>query len=177
VAYPDEPPVFRFVTVPFHINVSDEGRPCMNTLSTHYQSTASVFDLLGHVRGLLLMPNYEDPIDAAKQRLRHHENPAEFSRRVTASVANGKATWEEFTTGVPVSDEAPADFVMPEVAVVPEQFNSPVTGQLIPPEERVVASSGIIYGRAELLAILRSSPTPRCIVTGRLLTDDPSLLE
>jgi ubiquitin-protein ligase len=174
--YPDTPPVFRFVTVPFHINISDEGRPCIDTLGKHYVSASAVIDLIGNIRGLLLLPNPENPIDAAKMKL-YNDDRAEFNRRVLASTSAAKATVEEFTAGVQVSDATPAGFAMPADEATPLHFCSPITGEPIPERERVVASSGVIYRRSELIHLLRASSTPRCVSTGKPLTDDPATFE
>lgn len=42
--YPYSPPIFRFITVPYHINISDEGRICMNTLGSDYSSSTNVME-------------------------------------------------------------------------------------------------------------------------------------
>jgi ubiquitin-protein ligase len=68
-AYPKKPPEFRFISVPFHVNISREGRICLNVLEKEYTQASVVFEMLVHIRLLLECPNYDDPIDADKRRL------------------------------------------------------------------------------------------------------------
>lgn len=42
--YPYQPPIIRFISIPYHINVSKDGRFCMNILEGAYKSTIHVVD-------------------------------------------------------------------------------------------------------------------------------------
>jgi ubiquitin-protein ligase len=94
-SYPVQPPVFRFISVPFHVNVSAEGRICLNLLEKEYQTNVCVYELLIAIVTLLAVPNYEDPIDAEKARLAKTDRGA-FQTRAIASRRNAKDSVEEW---------------------------------------------------------------------------------
>ena len=173
--YPDAPPVFRFISVPYHINISNEGRICMNTINQDYLSTTNVMELISNIKALLMLPNFDHPIDIAKLTL-YNENKAGFELKVAQSVLAAKDDYNDYLDGVPINDDAPDGFVVPEEVYVPPQNRSPITGNPIDPANAIMASSGILYDRDELKTLLRSSPQPRCVVTGKILTEDPNLL-
>lgn len=61
--YPKDPPVFRFHSVPLHVNVAKEGHICANLLSVDYSPQCTVTGLLYAILLLLGEPNYDDPMD------------------------------------------------------------------------------------------------------------------
>jgi ubiquitin-protein ligase len=85
LAYPQEPPMFRFISVPFHVNISPEGRICLNLLEKEYESNRTVFGLLVCIQALLQNPNYKDPIDTDRRRLAD-TSPGEFEMRGALSA-------------------------------------------------------------------------------------------
>ena len=94
--YPRTPPSIRFHSVPFHCNISKEGRICANLLSTDYQSGYHVTELLTAVLCLLSEPNYNDPIEHDKMAL-YQKSPAEFQRQARESAeAVGKNSVQEW---------------------------------------------------------------------------------
>lgn len=93
--YPSNPPLFRFISIPFHANISDEGRICMNYLDKDYHSSLSVGYILMCIRALLGSPNYDDSIDARRTALRQSD-PELFDRKVKESAANGKDKLEHW---------------------------------------------------------------------------------
>jgi ubiquitin-protein ligase len=95
VNYPQHPPKFRFISVPFHVNVSGEGYICLNVLDKEYTPTAVVFELLVYIRTLFECPNYDDPIDSDKKALATFDRIA-FNRMVMQSRANGKKSVEDW---------------------------------------------------------------------------------
>jgi ubiquitin-protein ligase len=95
VDYPLHPPKFRYISVPFHVNVSVEGRICLNVLEKEYVVTAAVFELLVYIRTLFECPNYDDPIDSDKKALATFDRTG-FNRMVLQSRANGKKSVEDW---------------------------------------------------------------------------------
>jgi ubiquitin-protein ligase len=85
LGYPQEPPVFRFISVPFHVNISPEGRIGLNLLEAEYEANQTVFGLLVCIQALLQNPNYQDPINADRRRLADTSR-GEFERRGTLSA-------------------------------------------------------------------------------------------
>jgi ubiquitin-protein ligase len=94
-AYPQDPPQFRFISVPFHVNVSDAGRICLNVLEREYTRSSVVFEMLVCVRALLQLPNYDDPIDLDRKRLAA-EDMAAFTRRARSSCSAAKRSIDDW---------------------------------------------------------------------------------
>lgn len=173
--YPFSPPVFRFITVPFHINISDEGRICMNTLGSDYSSSTNVMELIANIKALLILPNYDDPIDIAKLTLYNKSSDhSEFIQKVRDSTQKAQSNVDDYLAGTPISDDQ--TYEVPRENYIPGHHRCPITGVPLNPANLVIASSGIRYDRDALKRLLRSSSTPRCVVTDELLTDDPNTL-
>jgi ubiquitin-protein ligase/Mg-chelatase subunit ChlD len=169
--YPEEPPVFRFVSVPFHLNVSSEGRICLNLIERGYVQSALVFEMIQFVKQLFLIPDEESPIQISKLAL-FRENRDEYDRLARESCrTEAKNSPEEFMTGITVSDEVPADFQLEQVTFVQQCERSPFTGEPIPKDKQIRASSGLIYHVDELKQYVSSTVNPRCVITGKLLTE------
>jgi ubiquitin-protein ligase len=172
--YPVMPPIFRFISVPFHLNVSIEGRVCLNMLERGYMSTTAVVELLQNIKQLFLIPDLATPLQPAKLDL-YNQNPAEYERQARASAQSvAKATLEEWTKDLLIESDVPETWSLgidPDQGI-PPYLRSPVNGKVIPVEKRVVASTGVIYDRDTLRQLLSSSPNPICLITGRPLTDN-----
>lgn len=75
--FPKNPPLFRFLNIPYHVNINNEGRICLNLLDIDYSSSFTVSDLVCAIRYLLKEPNFEDPLDFTKKK-EYDENPSAF---------------------------------------------------------------------------------------------------
>jgi ubiquitin-protein ligase len=169
--YPGEPPVFRFISVPFHVNVSEEGRICLNLIERGYVQSAMVFEMIQSVKQLFLVPDEETPVQLSKLAL-FRENRAEYDRRARMSCQReAKSSPDEWLVGIAVSDAVPAGFRLDPVTFVPQCERSAFTGDPIPRDKQVKASSGIIYHRDELKQYIASTANPVCAITGKLLTE------
>ena len=144
----------------------------MNTIGSDYLSTSIIMELISHIKALLMMPNYDDPIDVDKLTV-YRSDIDLFNRKVAESVRLAKDDYNEYLVGVPINDNTPTGYVVPNEEYVPPQNRSPITGKPINPRNAIVASSGILYDRDELKTLLRSSTTPRCVITNKILTEDP----
>ena len=67
--YPQHYPLFRFVAPPFHPNITDQGRVCIDILDKRYRSDKSVLELIGEVRYLLFEPNFDSCVDLKREEL------------------------------------------------------------------------------------------------------------
>jgi ubiquitin-protein ligase len=93
--YPHYPPKFRFISVPYHVNISKEGRICLNVLELDYDQ-GSVLQMICDIRELLRAPNYESPIDTDVKAL-YLEGPDRFQRHARIeSRKNGKDSLDEW---------------------------------------------------------------------------------
>jgi len=62
--YPNLPPEVRFVTPIRHCNVNAYGRICHSILERNYTADTSVLAIVQCIFGLLLNPDYDDPLDS-----------------------------------------------------------------------------------------------------------------
>jgi ubiquitin-protein ligase len=62
--YPECPPNIRFVTPIRHCNVNAYGRVCHSILDRNYTADTTVQSIMHCIYGLLLNPDYEDPLDS-----------------------------------------------------------------------------------------------------------------
>ncbi|OHT12554.1 hypothetical protein TRFO_03552 [Tritrichomonas foetus] len=93
--YPRKPPLFKFISVPYHVNISREGRICLNYLDKEYNPSLCIFYLILCIRELLVSPNYDDPIDGEHGNL-YKNDKVKFMEMVKLSANNGKDTFEEW---------------------------------------------------------------------------------
>ena len=86
--YPTCPPVVRFLSVPYHPNVSNEGRLIFSKIDEGYHSSIRVLDILTSIVELLRTPELGEPLQPLIAEA--YRNRAEFDR--TASrVTNEQA--------------------------------------------------------------------------------------
>jgi len=62
--YPECPPQIRFVTPMRHCNVNVYGRVCHSILDRNYTVDTTILSILHCIYGLLLNPDYDDPLDS-----------------------------------------------------------------------------------------------------------------
>jgi ubiquitin-conjugating enzyme E2 D/E len=65
-AYPAKPPVVKFLVPIYHVNVSTDGRICLDVLGAAWTPSLSAARVLTAVRALLEHPNGDDPLDTYK---------------------------------------------------------------------------------------------------------------
>ena len=61
--YPVSPPGFRFLSVPLHPNVSQEGRLLFSNIDEQYTSSMRVYDIILQIRELFSKPELESPLN------------------------------------------------------------------------------------------------------------------
>jgi ubiquitin-conjugating enzyme E2 D/E len=168
--YPEMPPLFRFVSVPFHLNVSAEGRVCLSVIERGYVASANTVELIQIVKGMFIEPDDTTPVQLTKAAL-YKDSRQEYlnlARQSTAREARNNP--RDFFTGDP-SDQVPADFQLEQMTIVPQWERSPFTGDPIPKDKQIRASSGVLYNRDELKQYILSTQNPICQVTGKRLTE------
>jgi ubiquitin-protein ligase len=180
VTFPDEypvlPPVFRFISVPYHMNVSSEGRICLNVIEKGYTPNMPVVELIQTVKQLFLMPDTTTPLDIAKyfqckDRKTEYERLAAESTRLYA-----KDTADEWIADLSVERDVPDDYSIEVGEQIPPYLRSGYTGKFIPKERRVTGPGGVVYDHAELRQLMAASDAPVCALTGKPLTGLDDLL-
>eukprot|EP00484_Ammonia_sp_Unknown_P006020 CAMPEP_0197074974 /NCGR_PEP_ID=MMETSP1384-20130603/211377_1 /TAXON_ID=29189 /ORGANISM="Ammonia sp." /LENGTH=866 /DNA_ID=CAMNT_0042513817 /DNA_START=10 /DNA_END=2611 /DNA_ORIENTATION=+ len=79
--YPEKPPKMRFITPIKHVNVNSYGRICHSVFDRNYQPDTKVRDILDNVFGLLLEPDWDDPLDSVL-RQEYADNKHKFRESV-----------------------------------------------------------------------------------------------
>jgi ubiquitin-protein ligase len=172
-SYPVMPPIIRFISVPYHMNVSEEGRVCLNMIEKGYMSTTPVVELLQRIRELFLMPDTDTPLQPAKLDL-WNRNRAEYERLARQSAQRfAKSSLDEWLEGLYIENDVDPTFTLtinPD-AGVPPYLRSQITGKFIPIAKQYKASSGVIFDIDEFKQLITSQADPICPITGKPLTE------
>lgn len=160
--YPAQAPMFRFMFPPFHPNITDQGRICLDTLENNYRSDMSVRELIGQIRYLLLNYNFDSCVDLKREK--YKDRQPDFAREVNAwNDRNGKDTaekWEE-AWQIEEDNQSVIDYTKNiRSSIAPEQFLCPITRDIM--KEPVKASSGVYYEKVALEKYLNSTENPVC---------------
>mmetsp|Transcript_105211 Transcript_105211/g.183004 ORF Transcript_105211/g.183004 Transcript_105211/m.183004 type:complete len:1936 (+) Transcript_105211:74-5881(+) len=84
--YPDCPPEIRFVTPIRHCNVNVYGRVCHSILDRNYTCDTTVLTIMHCIYGLLLNPDYDDPLDSTLA-LEFYEASGLYENSIMAHVS------------------------------------------------------------------------------------------
>ena len=94
--YPIEAPLVKFISVPYNLNISSEGRICMENLEKGYISSIHVIDVLQQIKEVFLLPNTDSPISLEKLYM-YNDNQDEYKRLATKSAIDvGKDNYHDF---------------------------------------------------------------------------------
>jgi ubiquitin-protein ligase len=168
--YPEHPPMLRFISVPFHINISSEGQICLPFLTREYRPSTRAVELIQQVREVLVIPNVESPVQLVVFDMYRH-NRQQYRQKAVESCQKAKSSPEEWLAGLQVTEKVPLTFSLGELDYAPQWERSVFTGEAIPKADQVVSSTGAIYHREELRRYITSSTNPICPITGRRLTE------
>lgn len=83
--YPIKAPKVKFVDVPFHPNVYEDGNICLDILKENWSPALQVPALLHSVRSLLTDPNVNSPANQTAARL-YREDRAIFEEQVKQKI-------------------------------------------------------------------------------------------
>ena len=163
--YPEHYPFIRFVAPPYHPNVTDLGRICIDKLEHGYAANMTVRELIGYVRGILLEPNFSDPVDLIRHII-NNENPTQFRNKVNEYHRKCHQSPEQYYNQWRIEDLAPDDTWIDKTPVyqIPEGFLDPITNRVI--RDPVKATSRIYYERKQLENYISKTDKPVCFVTG-----------
>jgi ubiquitin-conjugating enzyme E2 D/E len=169
--YPVRPPVFRFVSIPYHMNVSSEGRICLNVIEKAYMPNMPVVELVQTIKQLFLMPDLTTPLDIVKF-FQYKDNRAEYERLAAESTrANAKDQADDWIKDLSVERDVPETYTIEVGEQIPPYLRSGYTGKFIPKERRVVGPGGIVYDSAEVKQLISNAVSPICAITGKPLAD------
>lgn len=103
--YPSTPPRFRFLTIPFHPNVSAEGAVMFTMINKEYKSKTSISTFLQRIVEILANPELDTAINPEAMRL-YNTNRASYIAK-QRSEPTGEANYQIFITGATISDDVP----------------------------------------------------------------------
>lgn len=176
--YPLIPPNIRFVTVPYHLNVSPEGRICSNILEKGYFSSIHIVDILTEIKELFLLPNPDLPVRIDVYDVFRNDKDEYFRLARESTLNNALDDYSQYIN--PILSNVPPDFQIEPHDFPPPHLVSQISNQRIKNNKMILASSGVYYDRYELKRFVSLYENPRCIITGKQLTkkieniDDPT---
>ena len=103
--YPLHPPLFRFITIPYHINISEDGRVCASFLFKSYKASYSIYELINMVKNLLAKPETEFPIQIQKMLL-YKDNMEEYNGNIEESTTNAYESFKNYIKGCDINDDS-----------------------------------------------------------------------
>ena len=167
--YPRQPPSFRLITVPYHLNVSSDGKICIDSLEKGYMSSKHVIDIIHEIKNLFYFQTFETPIHVECYDLFKNDYD-KFEELVRKSAQlNAKNVFNDYVNNI--VDEIPSDFTLPEEKYVPQHLVSQISGKVIKKDNLFMASTGIYYDKDELKRLVESNKNPVCVITGKILTE------
>lgn len=171
--YPIQPPIFRFVSVPYHLNVSSEGRICLNIIEKGYMSTTKVVELIQQIKELFLHALEDTPIQIEKLMMYKH-NRQEYDRRAFESTRNNaKDTYEQWIEGITITDTVPPGFKLTFTEEsVPPYMRSIFTGKPIDRAKLIKDKDGNYYDRDEFQQYIAGNKNPINLCTGKEIKYD-----
>jgi ubiquitin-conjugating enzyme E2 D/E len=173
--YPVRPPILRFVSVPYHMNVSSEGRICLNVIEKGYMPIMPVVELLQTIKQLFLVPDTTTPLDIEKY-FQYRDARPEYERLARESGAAAKNTVDEWIASLPVRREVEGNFSIVVGEQIPPYLRSAFTGKFIPKERRKTAPGGIVYDVVDLKTQIARG-RELCPITGHPLITEGLLVD
>ena len=99
--YPTYPPIIRFLSIPYHPNISDEGLVVFSKVGDGYDSSLRVLDILTSILDLLRTPELGEPIQSRIAEVyRNHDEFDRTARRVADEQAKNNIDDYPYMQGV-----------------------------------------------------------------------------
>ena len=160
--YPQHYPLFRFVKPPFHPNITDQGRVCIDAFDQIYKNNMTVLELIGHIKTLMMIqPSFDSCVDLRRQQLA--DNKEEFERIVKKwNEDNGKDSPEDWEKDWKIQPDGVLfkGVESSNTSIVPPQYRCPITNKIM--REPVKASSGVYYEKSSLENYVNITPNATC---------------
>ncbi|KAK8841964.1 hypothetical protein M9Y10_026920 [Tritrichomonas musculus] len=110
--YPIEPPRFRFITIPFHPNVSSEGTVLFNMNDRDYTSPMGIDAIIAGIIKILEKPDVNYPINRKAMEL-YLNNNNEFKTR-QKNGETGCKDYKQYLKDVKIYSKIPVNTVVPK---------------------------------------------------------------
>ena len=168
--YPVEAPIFRFVSIPYHLNVSSEGRICLDIIEKGYISSKPVVEIIQEIKQLFLFPCEETPTQLEIHDVYIEEKTKdEYYRRASESAKKvGKDDYKEFfPPKVYINKDVDPNYKIDfSSGNVPMYMRSVISDRKYV-DPVMVPEINQVYERKELKQIVSSHINPVCQITGR----------
>jgi ubiquitin-protein ligase len=105
--YPQKPPSLRFSIVPYHMNVSEDGRVCIKEVTTAYTRMTVVREILVAVRDLFTNPQPAFAVQIEKW-WNARRAPVEYEAAAAQSCEDAYSTLEDALRGIEILGPAAA---------------------------------------------------------------------
>ena len=94
--YPYQPPFFRFISIPYHLNVSLEGNVLINIKKKEYNPSMNLIDIIKEIREVLIHPDDEMPsrLDILNTFKNDHDEYEKLARK--SAEDNAKNDYRDF---------------------------------------------------------------------------------
>jgi ubiquitin-protein ligase len=122
--YPIRPPIFRFVSIPFHLNVAVDGRIFLSMIERRYVACTPVVALLRNIREMFRAVDLSTPVNKTRLEL-YRNNRREYERLALESTLSRiepgsdmelspspKDTWNDWLGGCPPRECPDPSFVV-----------------------------------------------------------------
>ena len=169
--YPTSPPNIRFVTVPYHLNISPDGRICMDIFEDRYMSSKHVVEIVQEIKELFIYANpvFAVSVDTYSNYVFDNEDYERYAKKLAED--NAKSDYNEYLLNK-LDDDVPDGFRL-DHNYDPTQacFISQLSGKSIETKNTFLASSGIYYDKKEIMQYLSTRKKPICMITGKELRE------
>ncbi|KAK8889279.1 hypothetical protein M9Y10_034025 [Tritrichomonas musculus] len=164
--YPFRPPIIKFVSVPYHLNIAKDGHICINALERNYNSSRDVYHIIQEIKELFLLPDLNTPISSEMHFMYKDNRDMYVSLAKQSAEVNGKNDFKDFVTeSIPINDDVPDGFTTNSGIRFPS-FNE----MYMKPKSQPKKSS-VAYDKEELKQQVTSNKNPIYIITGKPLND------
>lgn len=101
--YPNHPPILRFVSVPFHLNVQSDGAFSVYNNKNKYRSSMHVHEIITDIVNLLAKPDTYAPVESKWDIFLNHRNQYEELAKKSAED-NAKNNFCDYIENCSISD-------------------------------------------------------------------------
>lgn len=170
--YPYEPPNIKFISIPYHLNVSFDGHVCMDILNKCYTPSLHVADIIQQLKELFVWPNIMNSvqIEILETFIDDKERYNKIASKSAQSV--GKDDYKLFfSSRVNILDQVDDKFSLRfQKYEAPFYMSSLEDLRVI--MDPVIISAGVYYSQEEKRQLAKiNTSRPVAIITGRPLTE------
>ena len=173
--YPNQSPKLRFVSVPYHLNISSDGIICHNIIEKGYLTSKHVVHIIQEIKELFLHPNPNTPVHITIFDIYRHDKIKYYQLCKESSLKNAKNDYNDFVKSynIVVNDEHVHKRIPfnEQSMDMPPHMISQISGKPIRNDKMIKASTGVYYDRDELKQLIYSSKKPICVITGKLFLE------